>query len=397
MVTTETLSKAIEYGMLDLDNLQKLINMKERQVYLEKHQNKVWRGENGYWYTQIGSGSDRKMLKRRTYEALENDIVSYYRHDEATVEFCFQQWLDEKVNWGELKKSTRDRYIRDYERYMLPIGKAKIRYIDEIALEGFVKGTIHKLKLTPKAWSNFRTILNGIWKYAKKNQYTTLSISSFMGDFTISKNALQRKVYSDEEQVFTDDELELIEQYCKNDSDNVLSQAILLGLQTGMRAGEIVTLRYEDVHKDILRIRRTETNYKDDGGKYIYEVEEFTKGAVGYREFVLTDDARATIELLHSLSGKGYLVRKNGKRVKMNSLTQKLYSICDAIGIPRRSMHKLRKTYGTKLLNASVPDPLIKNQMGHTMIDTTRNYYWYRNTTIQEDKTLLESIFSKQE
>lgn len=50
---------------------------------------------------------------------------------------------------------------------------------------------------------------------------------------------------------------------------------------------------------------------------------------------------------------------------------------CDALEIERRSKHKIRKTYGTALLDANVEDSLVMSQMGHSDITTTRKYYYY--------------------
>jgi integrase len=42
-------------------------------------------------------------------------------------------------------------------------------------------------------------------------------------------------------------------------------------------------------------------------------------------------------------------------------------------------MHKLRKTYGTTLIDNGVDESLIMTQMGHKDISTTRKYYYYAN------------------
>jgi integrase len=42
-------------------------------------------------------------------------------------------------------------------------------------------------------------------------------------------------------------------------------------------------------------------------------------------------------------------------------------------------MHKIRKTYGTTLLDGDVDDALIAEMMGHKDINTTRQYYYFSN------------------
>ncbi len=67
-----------------------------------------------------------------------------------------------------------------------------------------------------------------------------------------------------------------------------------------------------------------------------------------------------------------------GKRkIYTNTFNDRLYKACDSCGIPRRSMHKIRKTYGTLLLDTNIEDSLVMEQMGHSDIATTRRYYYF--------------------
>lgn len=47
----------------------------------------------------------------------------------------------------------------------------KIKYITEDDLECFIKTVIAECKLTHKAYSDMRILINGIFKYAKKRVY----------------------------------------------------------------------------------------------------------------------------------------------------------------------------------------------------------------------------------
>lgn len=59
-----------------------------------------------------------------------------------------------------------------------------------------------------------------------------------------------------------------------------------------------------------------------------------------------------------------YIFMKNGKRIKGQAFTRRLYVICDRIGIGERSIHKARKTYATKLIDGNVPESVIKHKWG---------------------------------
>ena len=46
-------------------------------------------------------------------------------------------------------------------------------------------------------------------------------------------------------------------------------------------------------------------------------------------------------------------------------------------------MHKIRKTYGTILIDSGMDDKFIQEQMGHRDITTTRKYYYYNNKSME--------------
>ncbi|MDO5126653.1 MAG: tyrosine-type recombinase/integrase, partial [Eubacteriales bacterium] len=72
-----------------------------------------------------------------------------------------------------------------------------------------------------------------------------------------------------------------------------------------------------------------------------------------------------------------------------HAFNKKLTRVCNALGINKRSMHKIRKTYGTTLIDNNVDDSVIAEMMGHTDITTTRKYYYYSN---KAESTKVEQV-----
>ena len=70
--------------------------------------------------------------------------------------------------------------------------------------------------------------------------------------------------------------------------------------------------------------------------------------------------------------------------VTPNNINMKLYDICDHHDLLRRSAHKLRKTYGSDLLNGGVDSEKVKSQLGHSDVKTTLAYYNYATTPSAE-------------
>lgn len=230
-----------------------------------------------------------------------------------------------------------------------------------------------------------RALILGIWKYATKRGLTNISITSFFGDIEIPKKLFQRHKISDEEAVFTDDEVAKIFDYIAGHPENLVNYGILLAFQTGLRVGELATLKPGDVQGNILHIRRTEIIYRDETGKYVYEVRESPKTEAGNRDVILTPEALRILKQIRRMNPFGeYMFMLKGNRIKEKTFSNKLRKICEHVGIRPRSIHQVRKTYASKLLQAKVDAQTIIRQMGHESLSTTVNNYYYNTVSKQE-------------
>jgi hypothetical protein len=139
------------------------------------------------------------------------------------VSEVFNDWVDEKLEYGEIQKQSYDKYKNEFHRFFendfCPLGGYKIKNVDEEMLEHFIKICIVKLNLTKKAYSNMRILINGIFKYAKKHKYTEISITNFMGDLELSQRSFKKVVREKQSQVFMEDEIPLVMAYLHENSD----------------------------------------------------------------------------------------------------------------------------------------------------------------------------------
>ena len=395
----QLLSFAIENGIIDLDTIQKQIEMNERKKYLEMHNYVVFKGADGSYHTSVPDDTKpnkRRAIKRKTKESIEDAIVAHYKQteNEPTIQKVFDMWIENKLKYGEATKQTTDRYRTDFVRFFKGCGLAerKIRFFTECDLEDFIKTTIYENQLTAKAWGNLRTIINGMFKFAKKQGYTQISITQFMGDLDLSKKSFRKRNLTSEESVFTDREIDLIMGFIDNAEPSIINLGVVLAFQAGLRAGEISALKYSDLNGNILTVDKTEIRYKDADGHYVFDVRNSTKGEIGHRKVILTDLGVQAIRRAKMMNPFGeYLFMENGERIKGKAFTVKIEKICKYVGIQPRSIHKARKTYGTKLLNAGLSEKLIESQMGHTDIATTKGYYWFNNADSKEVEKLVAS------
>ena len=359
--------------------------------YLEKHPYQIFKSQGG-WHTYVKEpgkpSKDRRRLKRKTRKELEDELIKYYkeRDEEPTFHDCFTRWAEEKLSLGLVAKQTFDRYETDYTHYLVEFGKKKVKDIDEDVLYEFVLSVINDNKLTAKAWGNLRTLISGTLKYAKRKHYTDFSVGMFLADLDIAKNAYTHRIFHDDESVFTDKEIGLINAELDKEPESVLCEGLRLCILTGLRTGELSALQYSDLDKErkILNVTKTEVRYKKDGG-YEFSVRESTKGKYSKRQVPLVDEAIDIIERLHDHNPDAvYLFEKMGKRVRGKAFSDKLVRLCKQAGIKPRSIHKLRKTFVTTLKKAGVDDKAICAVVGHTQIETSNTYYYFNNTEIDD-------------
>ena len=396
------LNYALQNGIIDIYTIQKQIEMNERKKYLEMHNNDIWQGKDNGFYTYLPDEryeKGRKLVRKSTKEKLEDAIVKFYKSEEdtPTINRVFKQWANEKLEFGEVCKATYDRYELDFKKYLVgsALDNKSIRYITEDTLEMFIRKSIAEQNLTVKAYSNLRTLIIGIFKYAKRKKLTNLSISTFFKDLDLSRKAFKRNSKTKESQVFSEDEIPIILDYLRN-NPSIENYGIILCFQSGIRVGELSGLKYSDLVGKVLHIQRQEIRYRDfETNKCTHKIADYTKTEAGDRYIILTDSAVETIKAIRKLNPFGeYMMQDEKRKFWKNTFNDRLYKACDKCGLPRRSMHKIRKTYGTTLIDANVDDSLIMAQMGHSDIATTRKYYYYSNKNSLHNSEQIEKAIS---
>ena len=84
---------------------------------------------------------------------------------------------------------------------------------------------------------------------------------------------------------------------------------------------------------------------------------------------------------------------KDGHRIRTYSFRRRLNYTCEAkINMKAKSPHKVRKTYGTILLDGKVSESTILNSMGHVDLKCTRDHYYYDRNSIEEKRMELSRL-----
>ncbi len=387
------LQYAVEHGMIDMSYVQDAIVMKERKEILEKHPYSVWKGTDDLWHTYLPDQvKGRVPRKRRTKEELDDVIIQYWlsRENDPQVVDVFYDWIERALAQKEISKATRDRYISDFKRFFLKgdeFGRRHIKSITVDELEKFIKDTIAEQQLTSKGFSGFRLLLNGIFKECRKQ--VGFSITQVISDMRISRRSFRKVIKEDAEEVFTEDEYPIVINYLLEHQD-IINLGLLLIFMSGIRVGEVCTLSPDDLRTDNVYIHRTETIYKDDNGKYVYDVKEYPKTEAGVRHVAIPSANRWILDRLIAISyGNTYVFQEKGEHIKALKFRKRLTSICYKVGIVKKTPHKARKTYGSILLDNCVDKRFVIEQMGHSDVLTTeKNYHMNRRAMIKKIEVL---------
>jgi len=158
---------------------------------------------------------------------------------------------------------------------------------------------------------------------------------------------------------------------------------VLVLLRTGMRIGELLNTRMADLH---LRDRRID----------IYEGEKNRVGRVVY----LSDDALRALKAWLKVreSPQAFLFYAKGRSSMAYSTARLMFeTYLTRAGLTHKgySLHSLRHTFASELLNAGMRIECLQPLMGHSSLDVTRRYARLTDKTREEEYFRAMTIIEK--
>ena len=299
--------------------------------------------------------------------------------EEMTVNAWFEYWI------GIKKRTVRPNTVRNYtERYYRNIepviGKKILGRVNTIhcqtimnnmADEGYKTSTIYQTRIA----------LYNMLDFAYQNDVILKNPCNKMVKSDIGKQSKKKKALTIAQQ----------QTFCKLIIGNAYEYQYRFLLQTGLRTGEMVGLKWSDIDLEnrILTIERSM--------EYRHSTKEWRigepKSKSGYRTIPLTNEA---VEILKRQKQKNssfpviqmewaefVFLCKKGTPVKNSTYDTMLFKLCDKAGIPRFSMHVLRHTFATRCIEAGMKPKTLQTILGHSNIGITMNLYVH---TTEEQK-----------
>lgn len=221
--------------------------------------------------------------------------------------------------------------------------------------------------------------------------------SSFLMEYKVRVNHkmfTHKKKSSSEEQVFSISEQKLVAEAAKQKYESrlwcITPLIVLLNFQLGLRIGELVALKWEDIDGNTISINKMEaTTFKaTDSGDVEsdgFKVVPYVKSEAGFRKVFLNNVALSLLDKIRKIHLKNgyyddgyiFIASRNKKRGTSRTLTKYLESLCEAAGVMNKSSHKIRKTYISSLFDKGVNFNTIRELAGHEDEKTTLNNYCF--------------------
>lgn len=395
-------------GKINLDAVKAEMEVKRKEEQLDMHPYKLpdRPGADERWRTHVTDATKkegRRQIVARSYEELLDKLIQHYelQQQEKTFETLLDDWLEEKS--ATIKDATIQRTRYAWRKYFEgdDMTKIPIEELDGRKLKRWVENLINDEQLTGHQLVHVMTIMTGIIDYAVDKEYIERSP---MAGIKINRNKVVREHKKDPDtEVYTVEEEKKIREIALHDfetrRERIHQLAPLLPLfmlQTGLRVGEACAVKWSDIHDNRIYIQRMLSGYSGD-------IEEQTKGKYGDRRVYLTDEAIRILDMAKARQEEAGVYDPDGfclsmvpgKPLPHNTACKIFYRLCKDAGIPPKSSHKARKTYGSSLIDNGVSIDTVRRQLGHTDEQTTlRSYHYDRKTDeeirreIQEARTL---------
>lgn len=386
-----------------------LMNAKDKKI-LETYPIRIWQANTGVWRAHIPDSTKergRKVIEGKTKEVLENKILKDYknRFDERLI-FAnyFAEWLTKEKS-KHVQASTLQRNLDDYNKFIkgTKIDKMNMATVRPYDIKDLLHSSINEYHLTRKALGNLKSLFSGVFMFALDKNDITENPMDKVGKIE-NTNIRPNPKKKPKTQVFNKEELPILTNYIAQhymEHNPLVSLAILLNFQLGLRAGELCAIKKKDIdfEERTINVDRTEISYRpillENGqlikGRTVHAVTEDRTKDDSNRIIELTDFAIEIIKIvlqLHqamSLDTDFLFVDSNGNNIIRQRINDCLKYYCDKLSMDAKSSHKIRKTFLSNLFRNGFDLDEVMLIAGHRVKSTTIEHYLF-SLELEEDK-----------
>jgi integrase len=332
----------------------------------------------------------KKDAERARIELLSSiDKNTHVSPSKLTVNnFLADEWLP--AIRASVRPSTLDSYEQMIRVHVAPtLGATKLQKLTAAQLNGFYADLLEGGRrdgkgLAPKSVRNIHVVLRKALGDAVRWNLLTRNPAEFADPPKLVDSG-RREMAS-----WTAQELST---FLDATSDHHLFAAWLLAASTGMRRGEVLGLRWQDIdfNNSRLGVRQTVITVN-------YEVLLSTPKTVKGRRSIALDsrtlatlkehrkrqlEERMSVGIYHD---KGLVfARPDGGPIHPDFFSQSFDRLVAKTKLPRIRLHDLRHTHATLALQAGVHPKVVSERLGHSSVSFTMDVYSHAIPAMQAD------------
>lgn len=173
-----------------------------------------------------------------------------------------------------------------------------------------------------------------------------------------------------------------------------LYAAFLLEIGTGLRLGELLALRWEDVdlERGVIQIRQSIVRTKNGLLLQAPKTDRSRRSIVlpekVVKELRRWNDRQAQEKLLLGQSYQDHglvFCQKNGQWLEPTNFSKYFGKLLEQAGLPHVRFHDLRHTHATQLLQLGIHVKVVQERLGHSTVTMTLDTYSHVLPGLQED------------
>lgn len=290
-----------------------------------------------------------------------------------TVAELFNEWLN-TYQKDQVKRQTYVRYVAVYNNNIKDlIGDRDIKTLTRRDMQEYINilktrisKTTHKV-LNPKSINMVLNVVNEMFNYAVDFELVEENpCLKVRGCHIIKDNRVR---------VFTKEEQQKMERYIES-LKNPEYFGIILVLYTGLRMGELLALKWDDIDFDngILSVTKVQIKTKING-EWVYTIDT-PKSKTSIREIPLADWVLLRLKAMKDLNWGPYVIsKKNGDMFYGGVYRERFDSVQKKCELPHRSFHALRHTFATRAIESGMDVKSLADILGHANAAVTLNVY----------------------
>lgn len=357
------------------------------RVYLGRDEH----GKRKYHSTMVG-GSQTQARRELTRLLRSVDTKTLVRPCHQTLRSYVEEWLESKV---QVSDTTRHDYRYQFDRYLFPtLGHLPLSEISSTAIQR-TYNALRDQGLSPRTIEYGHALLHQVFKKA-------IRVGLLAANPT-DNTERPRKVDREFTILSPAQMLTLLH----SEQDKPLYPLWTLLLNTGLRPGEALALRWSDLDGDTIRVRRVLAR-KPDGSYQIVENRAKTKKSL--RPVTLSSSVVEVLKAHRLRQAKDMLAwgqryQRNdfifatrfGVHLDANNVRNRWKSALKRAGLPSNvRLYDTRHSHATALLNAGVNLAWVSARLGHTSVQTTEMFYTkVLPEAHREMADVMERVFQK--